>query len=122
MQNPEPEPANRNAIASWTALVFALICLAYVGIHIALEREPFRKVFRDFKLPLPWLTQTLLSVPGWIYPAVAGMVGLGAIGLQWKYRRHGGVVYVHLLIMVACLFALAGFREAMFHPLMQSNK
>jgi hypothetical protein len=107
------------AALSWTALLLAVLCLGFLGWYIPADRARYHGMFRDFGMKLPSSTALMLSIPGVVFPVVAGVVALGALAAQLLVRSKTLAAVVHLFVIACCCVAFVAYRETLFQPMTQ---
>ena len=72
---------------SGASLLIVLFLLAVGGFIVASVRAGFAKMFEEFDLALPRMTEAFLAVPSWVFLVAFAVLAVGLIGKEVFLRR-----------------------------------
>jgi len=101
----------------WVSVVACSICVvACLGtaIWVPLDRQFIVKLYQDFHLKLPGLTQWVVDLPNGLIWAVGGLAAVASVLAQIFLRSKRNAIVVHLAVLALCCLSIALYREAMF--------
>lgn len=114
MESKAPSESTFQTIVSWVGLLLALASLTYVVIRIPTERRLIARMFNDFQMHVPAVTEFMLQIPEATIIGVAIALALLAIAVQVKVRVKSNAMVFHLLLVIGCWMILAVYRELIF--------
>ena len=120
--SPDRPPAAMKWVSESVCFICVATCLG-AAIWVPVDRQYITKLYQDFHLKLPAVTQWAIDLPTGLIWAAGGLAAAASVLAQVFLRSKRNAIVVHLAIFAICCLLIALYRDALlraFYNLMMS--